>query len=135
MLFRGACCQVNGACYQVNLLSGFRFLNLHDSLGLQENDTFFPPTNTDPYVWTTTVDRFWTSNQFYGGQLGADLTWSRGKFYIDVLGKVALGVSVENAGINGWTSFNSSQGQSGILGSGQLRCPRTLAAMARIASP
>ncbi|MHB1426646.1 MAG: BBP7 family outer membrane beta-barrel protein [Gemmataceae bacterium] len=119
MLFRGA-------SYQVNLLGGFRFLDLHDSLALQENDTIFPQTIAAPEIWTTTGDRFSTSNQFYGGQVGADLMWSRGRFFIDVLGKMALGMSVENAGINGWAAFNTSQGQSGLIGAGQLALPSNI---------
>lgn len=116
MLFRGA-------SYQVNLLGGFRFLALHDSLGMRNDYTLLPQTNTDPVVWATSVDHFYTSNQFYGGQMGADIMWSRGRFFIDVLGKVALGVSVEQAHINGWSAFNSSRGQSGVIGVGELALP------------
>jgi hypothetical protein len=121
---RGMLCR--GAFYQINLLGGFRFLDLHDSLGLQENDTLFPQFGPFYQTWTTTVDCFHTSNQFYGGQIGADLMWSRGRFFIDVLGKVALGVSVENAGIDGWSAFSTSQGQSGVIGAGQLALPSNI---------
>lgn len=119
MLFRGA-------SYQVNLLGGFRFLALHDGLALKENDTFFSPIDGSPTFWATTLDRFHTSNQFYGGQLGADVMWCRGRFFIDVLGKVALGVSVENAGIDGWAAYNTPQGASGTLGAGQLALPSNI---------
>lgn len=121
---RGMLCR--GASYQVNLLGGFRFLDLHDSLGIKENDTFLPQTDSDPTVWTTTTDHFHTSNQFYGGQMGADVMWTRGRFFVDVLGKVALGVSVEHAGINGWSTFNTSEGQSGTIGAGQLALPSNI---------
>jgi hypothetical protein len=116
MLFRGA-------SYQVNLLGGFRFLDLHDSMSLKENDTYYPLTYSSPYTWTTTMDHVWTSNQFYGGQLGADVMWSRGRFFVDVLTKVAMGVSVEHTNINGWTAYNNSLGQSGFFGAGQLALP------------
>ncbi len=119
MLFRGA-------YYQVNLLGGFRFLALHDSLALKENDTFYSPIFGDPIFWTTTMDRFHTSNQFYGGQVGADMMWCRGRFFIDVLGKVALGVSVEHAGIDGWSAYNNPQGQPGAISSGQLALPSNI---------
>jgi hypothetical protein len=120
MLFRGV-------SYQVNLLGGFRFLALHDSLALKENDNFYAPFDlSSPTFWTTTADRFHTSNQFYGGQLGADIMWCRGRFFIDVLGKVALGVSVENAGIDGWTSYTSQRGLSGTLNAGQLALPSNI---------
>jgi hypothetical protein len=119
MLFRGA-------SYQVNLLGGARFLDLHDSLGMKENDIVFPGNYSAPVVWTTVTDHFHTSNQFYGGQVGTDVMWSRGRFFIDVLGKVALGVSVEQAGINGSTSYGTSQGQSGTLGVGALALPSNI---------
>ena len=121
MLFRGA-------SYQVNLLGGFRFLDLHDSLSLKENDTLYPQNFGSPFIWTTTADHFRTSNQFYGGQLGTDVMWSRGRFFVDVLTKVAMGMSVERAGINGWSAFNTSQGQSGLLGAGQLALPSNIGA-------
>ncbi|HTU93640.1 MAG TPA: BBP7 family outer membrane beta-barrel protein, partial [Gemmataceae bacterium] len=119
MLFRGA-------YYQVNLLGGFRFLDLHDSLGMKENDTVYSPIDFGPMYWTTTTDRFHTSNQFYGGQIGADMMWCRGRFFIDVLGKVALGVSVENAGIDGSSSYTTPQGQSGSINAGQLALPSNI---------
>jgi hypothetical protein len=115
-----------GASYQVNLLGGFRFLALHDSLGIREDDTIYSPIDGTAQFWTTTMDRFQTSNQFYGGQLGADFMWCRGRFFIDVLGKVALGVSVENAGIDGWTGYTAQQGPSGTVGAGQLALPSNI---------
>lgn len=119
MLFRGA-------SYQVNVLGGFRFLDLHDALGLEENNTFYPQRNNAPVVWSTSADHFHTSNQFYGGQLGADMMWTHGRFFIDVVGKVALGVSVEQAGINGWTSYSNSFGQSGYVNVGELALPSNI---------
>lgn len=119
MLFRGA-------FYQVNLLGGFRFLALHDSLGIREDDTFYSPIDGSALFWSKTMDHFHTSNQFYGGQIGADVMWCRGRFFIDVLGKVALGVSVENAGIDGRTAYNSQQGSSGTLMAGQLALPSNI---------
>jgi hypothetical protein len=77
-------------------------------------------------TWTTTTDRFHTSNQFYGGQLGADFMWCRGRFFVDVLGKVALGVSVEHTGIDGWSAYSNSLGQNGIIGTGQLALPSNI---------
>ncbi|MGH7173058.1 MAG: BBP7 family outer membrane beta-barrel protein [Gemmataceae bacterium] len=119
MLFRGA-------SYQVNLLGGFRFLDLHDSLGIQERNTFYPQVFNAPLSWSTSADHFHTSNQFYGGQLGADMMWTRGRFFVDVLAKVALGVSAERAGINGWTSYSNSAGQSGYLNVGELAQPSNI---------
>jgi hypothetical protein len=119
MLFRGA-------SYQVSLLGGFRFLDLHEALHMSEMDALEPRRFTDPLIWTTTADRLHTGNQFYGGQIGTDIKWTRGRFFVDVLGKVALGASVERASINGWSAYTTSDGQGGSIGVGQLAAPSNL---------
>lgn len=116
MLFRGA-------SYQVSLLGGFRFLDLHEALRIKEMDDILPQSFGDDTVWVTRADHFGTSNQFYGGQIGTDVMWCRGRFYVDVLAKVALGVSVEHAAIDGWTAYSTSGGQSGGVGVGALALP------------
>jgi hypothetical protein len=119
MLFRGP-------SYQVSLLGGFRFLDMHESLRMLENDLLLPHTSAAPLTWTTTFDRFGTSNQFYGGQIGADVMWCRGRFFVDVLTKVALGASIQRASINGWSAFSTSHGESGAIGLGELALPSNL---------
>jgi hypothetical protein len=119
MLFRGA-------SYQVSLLGGFRFLDLHESLGMKEMDTILPQHAGGDIVAVTTADHFRTSNQFYGGQIGTDVMWCRGRFFVDVLAKVALGTSVQRASIDGWTAFSTSSGQSGTIGVGQLALPSNI---------
>jgi hypothetical protein len=119
MLFRGA-------SYQVSLLGGFRFLDLHEALGMKEMDTILPQSAGGDFVSVTTADHFRTSNQFYGGQIGTDVMWCRGRFFVDVLAKVALGTSVQRAGIDGWTSFATTAGQSGTIGAGQLALPSNI---------
>ena len=119
MLFRGP-------TYQLSLLGGFRFLSLTDNLRLREMATLVPQSASEPVSWTNSVDRFGTSTQFYGGQIGADFKWSRGRFFVDVLSKVALGTSVEHADINGWSSFTTSTGQSGSIGVGRIALPSNL---------
>ena len=119
MLFRGP-------SYQVSLLGGFRFLDLNESLCIRQMDTLIPQSFSDPIVGTMSVDHFHTSNQFYGGQIGTDFMWSRGRFFVDVLSKVALGASVERANIRGWSSFANSNGQSGSIGVSDLALPSNI---------
>jgi hypothetical protein len=119
MLFRGA-------SYQVSLLGGFRFLDLRESLGLKQMELFLPPSGSDLFASTTTMDRFHTSNQFYGGQIGTDVMWCRGRFYVNVLTKIGLGTSVEQADINGWTAWANTHGQSGSIGVGEVTLPSNL---------
>jgi hypothetical protein len=119
MLFRGA-------SYQVSLLGGFRFLDLHESLSMEETTLDLPQRISDPFTTVITGDRFHTSNQFYGGQIGTDVMWCCGRFYVNVLTKVALGTSVEQANINGWSTWSNSNGQSGRIGVGELALPSNL---------
>ncbi|HWG44637.1 MAG TPA: BBP7 family outer membrane beta-barrel protein [Gemmataceae bacterium] len=121
---RGMLCR--GPSYQVSLLGGFRFLNLSDSLRMKEVDTFGSSGANGPALWTTVADHFHTSNQFYGGQIGTDVIWSRGRFFVDILGKLSLGTSVERTNINGWSSYATSGGQSGRIDAGQLALPSNI---------
>jgi hypothetical protein len=115
-----------GPSYQVSVLGGFRFLDLHDSLRINETDVLYPQGSGDVTTWAMTADRFHTSNQFYGGQLGTDLRWGRGRFSVDVLTKIALGASVERATINGCSSFMASNGSQAQVGIGELALPTNI---------
>jgi hypothetical protein len=65
-----------GTWGHVDLLGGARFLSLDEALG-------------------STELAIGTHNRFYGGQLGAEGEWHRGKFSVDLWGKAALGVDDE----------------------------------------
>jgi hypothetical protein len=119
MLFRGP-------SYQVSVLGGFRFLDLDESLRMHEENLLDPLADNAPSVSTLTGDRFHTSNQFYGGQIGTDVMWCRGRFFVDLLAKVALGASIQRASINGWSAFSNSVGQGGAIGVGELALPSNL---------
>src|SRR6185437_10894530 len=100
--------------------------DLSDSLRMKEVDTIGSQSSSTPLLWETVADHFHTSNQFYGGQIGTDIMWSRGRFFVDILGKLGLGTSVERATINGWSSYATSDGQSGKIGAGQLALPSNM---------
>jgi hypothetical protein len=93
---------------------------------MQETTLYLPQSVSDPFTSVITGDRFHTSNQFYGGQIGTDVMWCCGRFFVNVLTKVGLGTSVEQADINGWTTWSNSNGQSGRLGVGELALPSNL---------
>lgn len=97
----------DGISYRVQALVGFRYLNLHDSLGMQENINVnadlaaFPGLGGLAGDHITTFDQFDARNQFAGGQLGGDLQMSWGRFDLDVRGVVGLGNNHEGIQING----------------------------------
>jgi hypothetical protein len=95
-----------GCCWRFDLLTGFRYLQLDESLAISENLTTLAPmggipTGTNIFVF----DRFGTRDSFYGGQIGGRLELHKGRWGLDFLAKVALGDSHETANINGQTSF------------------------------
>lgn len=89
---------------QLSLLGGFRYLNLHETLDTADDTSFVPVRFSRQVLEIQSSNRFRTTNDFYGGQLGADLRLAFGRFTLGFLGKVALGVNHETASIFGGTT-------------------------------
>jgi hypothetical protein len=90
---------------RADLLAGFRYLHLDESLTFVEN-TIRTSTNTmfpDEVAGTHVVNRetFATSNDFYGGQVGAAVGYRRDRLSVDLRTTVALGTTHERLDING----------------------------------
>lgn len=94
-------------CSRLDLLGGVRWIYLNEGLDISENLIAAPgfittlPNGGPIYV----NDNFTTTNNFYGGQVGLDWELRRGRWSLDLLGKVALGDMHEVVRINGQTSF------------------------------
>jgi hypothetical protein len=105
-----ACCGCSdlccGCCYRVDVLGGYRFLHLHEGLGLSETEVATGPKAPAPVGTRIDLsDAFGTSNQFHGAELGAEAELRHRRWCVDVLGKVALGGTGEDIAINGTTSI------------------------------
>lgn len=87
------------------MLAGFRYWNFEDNL------TFFVDS---PLVVIPTVynyeDKFFTTNNFYGGQLGASFKQDYCSFSFDVTGKLALGAMCQKSTIKGQFQTNEFTG-------------------------
>jgi hypothetical protein len=107
------CC---GCWYRVDLLGGFRYLDLDEGLTITERGRFSPNfsnlfpapnlqqfNNADFFV----LDQFGTHNQFYGAQVGADAQFRRGNWSVDLLGKVAIGQTRQVVNITGLEVIDS----------------------------
>jgi hypothetical protein len=101
-----------GDCfYRIDLLAGFRYLELKDSLGIVSISDTIPPVGP-----TTVIDTFNTINHFYGGQVGLVVAFCRGCWFLDFRGKLALGAISRVADINGLTTFLAGGGPPVIPG-------------------
>ncbi len=109
-----------------DILGGFRFLYLTETLAIQ--DQFQPlPGSTTPFLGVQAsppatvadLDRFHCTNQFAGLQLGSRLRWEEDLFFISVFGKVAVGATDQRTSIDGVSTLSSPTGlqvvQGGIL--------------------
>lgn len=87
-----------GCNYRVDLLAGYRFLRLHEDLQINE-------TEISDVAGTTfnLSDRFETTNEFHGGQLGLVGEYRFGRCFVQMRGKVALGNTQRQVDIAGAT--------------------------------
>jgi hypothetical protein len=94
-----------GCFWHLDWLAGVRFLGFDEKLGISEGLTV--PAGAGSLTGSNIVvqDSFGTHNQFVGGQVGLEVGFRRGRWSVDLLGKVALGNTHEEANINGSTQF------------------------------
>jgi len=92
---------------RIDLVGGYQFLRLDDSLQLNTNAQIIDQTS--PFFGTTiaTTDRFATRNQFHGGQLGLRGRMARGQWSLNTLGIVGLGNMNETVVISGTSTVTS----------------------------
>jgi hypothetical protein len=92
----------------VDLLGGFRYLNLSEDIDISQNTTgllgvmavgnvLVPPTNV--FI----LDNFGTRNEFYGGQLGGRVEYAGDRFFLSGLFKIGLGSMHEVVDLAGFT--------------------------------
>ena len=105
-----------GCGYSVDLLAGFRHLDLEENLTVSEGERFNPDLGAFPGFASLAggnffaTDRFATRNQFYGGQVGALGEYRRGSAYVSGGAKVALGTTHETVDILGSQSRVNADG-------------------------
>lgn len=92
---------------RIDLLGGFRYLHLRETLALSTSSPFVPPLPQDVFA---TRDEFTTRNNFYGGQLGARAEYFTGRVFLNAAGKVALGSVEQSANITGGLLTNDFNG-------------------------
>jgi hypothetical protein len=101
-----------GTCrFSMDVLAGFRYLNLDEELTIFKFSTILPngisAINGFPLLspsTTAVTDSFATRNQFYGGQLGVQTELRCCGLFLHLAGKCALGSTAQKLVINGETT-------------------------------
>jgi hypothetical protein len=107
----------------VDFLAGFRYLELDEGLTIQENLTLLPTAPANAGTTFGLADEFTTHNRFYGGQIGARGEYWKGKAFVNLYGKVALGETQETISINGLTIITPPGGTPTAHAGGLLALP------------
>jgi hypothetical protein len=92
-------------CGRLDYLVGFRYLNLRDSVTINENLTALAGSSVAPGTRFLIQDRFRTTNNFYGGNVGLAYERRFGSFFLGVRGSVGLGVTNSVTEISGNTTI------------------------------
>jgi hypothetical protein len=116
------CC---GCCYRVDLLAGFRYVELNEGLHITENIQLLQPVQFPNFMapagtLALVSDRFDTRNQFYGGEIGLKSELRRGRWTFDLTTKVALGDTHETVNIAGNQVFLLPNGTTKAFNGGLL---------------
>ena len=101
-----------GCCYDIELLGGFRYMDLDERLSIVGSSTPFPGmfvlfnggAFASPAI-TSSTDSYHTYNQFYGGQFGARAEYRCCNAFLRITGKLALGDTHETVNVAGSTSL------------------------------
>jgi Putative beta barrel porin-7 (BBP7) len=114
----GRCIFLEAAGIQFGGVAGFRYLQFHELLTVNDSTTLtLTPTDT-PVVSLATpngttipitsaafnvnsLNSITTYNNFYGAQVGADFNVNIGRFFVDTRGTLGLGVMNQQVNING----------------------------------
>jgi hypothetical protein len=116
------CC---GCDWNMDLLAGFQFLSLNESLTITES-AVFPPGGPFPALAGRSfvaTDRFATENRFYGGQVGIDSWARRGNWLVGLRALVALGSTHQVVDIQGSQRATDLAGRVSTFQGGLLALP------------
>ncbi len=96
-------CNMGG--YRFDLLVGYRFMQLEESLGIHESLATVGSTAAPTYF--DLRDNFDSSNEFHGADLGFIWEGYRGPWSLELIGRVGIGQTSQEVTINGSTRTTS----------------------------
>ena len=95
--------------WQLDVVAGFRYLDLNENLGIETTALGLAGAGTFDGALFLTRDIFQTLNQFYGGQIGLRCSYRYDRLSAELLTQVALGSTHQVVNRNGNTSITNSQ--------------------------
>ncbi len=114
--------------YRLDVLAGYRYLNLQDEVSINENLTVLSADNPSIPQGTNFIvsDRFKTINDFNGGQLGLAGEYRTGRWYLGGRNLVALGDTHSEVTISGNTVVTQPGGVPMVNAGGLLTQPTNI---------
>ncbi len=94
-----------------DLLFGFRQMQVQEGLTVKGQSSYYDFPNSQ-YTTQTGTDSVTATNGFYGGQFGGKISEQFGRVRLDVVGKLALGGTLENVRFAGNNTVNTIAGST-----------------------
>ncbi len=106
----------NSRDYPLRLIAGFRYLDLHDDLNIDETALVAPNGQVYAGQQIGVRDNFSCDNYFYGANLGISGGYNLRSLELQATLQCALGVGQECVTVQGWTSFSGPNGVQQVPG-------------------
>jgi hypothetical protein len=128
------CCSCSDCCnccgparsYRVDLIGGFRYLDLREGVGITEDSHVLATSPAFTGDNISSFDQFDTHDQFYGAQIGVRAEVQRNRLFANITGKVALGDTHQSVDISGATSLTTPGGATTVSPGGLLALPSNI---------
>ncbi|MBN9519806.1 BBP7 family outer membrane beta-barrel protein [bacterium] len=111
------------SCGRADAFVGYRYQNLRDDLGIQEDVATLPGAAAAPGSRFQVADRFRTGNDFHGGRVGVSGERAFGPWFVGGRAAAALGVSHQVVTIDGSTIITPPGGTPATFPGGLLALP------------
>jgi hypothetical protein len=91
----------SGPGARLNVSAGYRYFMANEGLRIEQTTLRFPLPNGAPPILASMADQIDAHNRFHGGQVGLHADLSRGVLFLQIVGKIAIGQSIEVARVSG----------------------------------
>lgn len=95
-------CQGNA---RIDVLAGYRYFMFNEGLRIEQVSYQLPGIQNSPGILALSADQFDAHNRFHGGQMGLQGGIHRGSMFLQMVGKIAFGHTVQVAKISGQTTM------------------------------